>query len=285
MDFYTIDFETANQHLDSACSIGIVGVKNNKIAKEWHYLINPKQPFDPFNISIHNIKEEDVANALTFDQLWDEISFVFDHSIVLAHNAGFDIAVLTALLKRYNISYPEFSYGCTVRIARGLWSKDEVRNHRLNTIAGYLELDFKHHDALSDAVACCQIALRGMKIYQTYEISKLYDELHLRFGKVSPKRCYSTHVVRRKHPIKSDVFDSKLILILGKPQVMSLRRFVKCLEENNAYVERKDVKRCDGIVVCKEASDEEKHMIFDYLENDDSICVWTEEEVFAYINS
>ena len=27
VDFYAIDFETANESLDSACSVGIVGVK------------------------------------------------------------------------------------------------------------------------------------------------------------------------------------------------------------------------------------------------------------------
>ena len=31
MDYYTIDFETANSSLTSACSIGLVGVKNGVI--------------------------------------------------------------------------------------------------------------------------------------------------------------------------------------------------------------------------------------------------------------
>ena len=41
MDFVAIDFETANEKRNSACSIGLTVVKNNKIVEEKYFLIKP----------------------------------------------------------------------------------------------------------------------------------------------------------------------------------------------------------------------------------------------------
>lgn len=52
-DFITIDFETANSFNKSACSIGIVAVKDLEIVDTYYSLINPIMDFDEKNISIH----------------------------------------------------------------------------------------------------------------------------------------------------------------------------------------------------------------------------------------
>ena len=41
MDFVAIDFETANEKRNSACSIGLTVVKDNKIVEEKYFLIKP----------------------------------------------------------------------------------------------------------------------------------------------------------------------------------------------------------------------------------------------------
>ncbi|MGL5913477.1 MAG: DNA polymerase III subunit epsilon, partial [Bacteroidales bacterium] len=40
-DFVALDFETANQHRSSVCSIGIVIVSNGKIVDKFYKLIQP----------------------------------------------------------------------------------------------------------------------------------------------------------------------------------------------------------------------------------------------------
>lgn len=42
-DFIAIDFETANTNMNSACSIGIVAMKNGIEADEFYSLIKPKR--------------------------------------------------------------------------------------------------------------------------------------------------------------------------------------------------------------------------------------------------
>lgn len=52
-DFIAIDFETANNNNDSACSLGIACVNNNQIVKEKYYLIQP--PDMKFDKKIHQL--------------------------------------------------------------------------------------------------------------------------------------------------------------------------------------------------------------------------------------
>ncbi|MTL83710.1 DNA polymerase III subunit epsilon, partial [Turicibacter sanguinis] len=43
MNFIAIDFETANEKRDSACSIGLTVVKNNQIIEQKYYLIKQNE--------------------------------------------------------------------------------------------------------------------------------------------------------------------------------------------------------------------------------------------------
>ena len=121
-DFIAIDFETANEQRDSACQIGITTVKNNQIHEVKSWLINPVQSFNYFNTMIHGITEEMVQDQPTFKDIWPEIAPYFGNdeegSIIVAHNATFDINVLLCMLERYKINIPKGIFLCSLAIAR-----------------------------------------------------------------------------------------------------------------------------------------------------------------------
>lgn len=77
----------------------------------------------------------------------------------MAHNAKFDMSVLRSCLARYGLQAPAFSYCDTVAIARRAWPN--LANHKLGTVGAYLNLHFRHHDALEDAKACAAIPIRA----------------------------------------------------------------------------------------------------------------------------
>ena len=52
MNFTAMDFETANSHPESACSLALVMVRNNEIVDRFYTVINPQMPFDGRNICI-----------------------------------------------------------------------------------------------------------------------------------------------------------------------------------------------------------------------------------------
>ena len=53
MNFIAMDFETANHYPESACSLALVMVRNNKIVDRFYTVINPQMPFDARNIQVH----------------------------------------------------------------------------------------------------------------------------------------------------------------------------------------------------------------------------------------
>lgn len=192
MDYVAIDFETANFMLSSACSIGIIGVVNDKIKFEKYYLINPEDFFLENNIMIHHIKPEDVKHSPTFKELYPAIKEILDYQIVVAHNAPFDIAVLRACISKYHLEPLDIRTVCTLQVSRYIW-KDEVPNHRLGTMSGYLDVEHDYHQALSDSRICVHILNRAMKATSTCTVKELYDSLNLVMGRYNKDIYINPH--------------------------------------------------------------------------------------------
>ena len=74
-NFAAIDFETANRHRSSVCSVGIVIVRKGIISQEIYKLIRPNPNYyNPFNTGIHGLSKDDTANAPDFPEVWQEIA-------------------------------------------------------------------------------------------------------------------------------------------------------------------------------------------------------------------
>lgn len=183
MNFIAIDFETANEKRNSPCSIGIVVIKNGNVVKKIHHLIKPKEMrFTPMNIGIHGITPSMVEGEKEFDKVWEEIKGYFDESIVVAHNAAFDISVLRNTLDLYNIKSPSFKYICTMKLSRNFYLN--LENAKLNTVSNFLGYKFNHHDALSDALACSNILLNISEEVKTKDINEISKLISVSMGKV-----------------------------------------------------------------------------------------------------
>lgn len=158
MNFASIDFETANNNHNSACSVAIIVIENGKMTDSYHSLIRPPEMlFNPNNINIHGITPQMVETAPTFAQIWSTLRTYLDNRIVLAHNAYFDMSVLRNCIWQYKLNKPNFKSACTVQIARKVWP--DLPNHKLNTMGDFFNIKFKHHDALDDAKVCAKIPL------------------------------------------------------------------------------------------------------------------------------
>ncbi|WP_226579090.1 exonuclease domain-containing protein [Halobacillus litoralis] len=158
MNFVALDFETANASRSSVCSIGLVEYENGDLKREYYRLVKPKKNFfAPINVRVHGITKDDVADAHTFDVLWEnEIKPIIEGKLVIAHNAQFDMGVLRAVLDEYNLSYPMLAYNCTVNISKKTW---QLPKYNLNIVSKHLGFTFNHHHALEDAKACAHIFL------------------------------------------------------------------------------------------------------------------------------
>ena len=160
-DFVAIDFEAANAELTSACSVGLVIVRNDEIEDEFYSLIQPvPNYYDFWTTKVHGIRKKDTDGAPLFPAVWRKVSHKVKGLPMVAHGISFDERVLKALHQYYHIRYPEYKFYCTNLGSQKLLL--DVENHKVHTLAKYFGYDHestKHHNALADAEACAIIAM------------------------------------------------------------------------------------------------------------------------------
>ncbi len=201
MNFTAIDFETANAHRSSACAIGLARVENGKLMETRHFLIKPvPNYFNAINTNIHGISAETVAEAYTFEELWQELRPLLENQIVVAHNAAFDISVLRYSLDAYGLLYPELEYACSLVLARKLLPGQPRYN--LAALSAFFEIALQHHQAESDASACAQILLRLGEKHETSCIHDLVAHAKYRVGWVQQSSYAGFCGLHRKQRIK-----------------------------------------------------------------------------------
>lgn len=153
--FVFFDVETPNRNNDRISSIGLIVVESGKVIYEACHLVNPETQFDRFNIQLTGITPNRVKDAPNFKKLWDEIGLFFDGAILVAHNATFDLSVLTMLFTHYGLEVPRFNYICTLDLSRRFL---RYRKNSLDFVCATLGILLEqHHEALSDAKACRDI--------------------------------------------------------------------------------------------------------------------------------
>lgn len=186
LDFTAIDFETANGSAASACSVGLIKVRNGRVVDRAGWLIQPPLGHDFFqewNTRIHGIQAEDVVGAAGWvAQLPDLLAFAENDHFV-AHNAGFDMGVIRAACAATASTCPDLSYLCSLQVARKTYSLDSYKLPVAAMAAGFE--DFHHHDALADAEACAAIIVHAAKRHDVSTIADLAAATGSRIGRLS----------------------------------------------------------------------------------------------------
>lgn len=161
-DFTCIDFETANNNMNSACSVGIVAVSGSNIVKSDYFLIKPlTEHFRHENTEVHGITFEMVADSPQFPEIWAKLAPYFASSqYIIAHNAQFDMSVLHETAAAYKIEIPDFIYLDSISIASKI--KEDCGNSLMDC-AKYFDIPVEnHHNSLEDARACAEIVIRSI---------------------------------------------------------------------------------------------------------------------------
>lgn len=197
--FVAVDFETASW--GRACALGVVHFENGSKIDERYTLINPQIAADRWDrgaMRVHGIRPAEVASAPTFAEIWPELVHLAACYPLVAHNAGFDIGVLKAEVERARLASPSIRYACSMRMARVAWPKRRLRdvdladegaelrpapeNHRLSTLSEFLSIPLDHHNALSDATASGEIAVRAVEAMGKNSLAAAYAGPQLTWG-------------------------------------------------------------------------------------------------------
>ena len=146
LNFTAIDFETANNAAASACSVGLVKVRDGRVVDKAGWLIRPPLGFDhvlEWNTRIHGITAADIVD---------------------------DMGVLRAACEASRLETPDLRYLCSLRVARKTYHLDSYKLPVAAMAAGFE--DFAHHDALADAEACAAIIVHAAK---RHDVSTMED--------------------------------------------------------------------------------------------------------------
>ena len=169
-DFVVFDLETTGAKAPPCriTEIGAYRVKNGEITDEYQTLVNPETTIPIFISELTGITDSMVRNAPKFREIVAEFLDFIGDSVLVAHNAHFDMRFLNHEIGRihadYRVRNPSL---CTVRLSRRLLP--DVENHRLNTLANHYSVALvNHHRAGDDAHATAHIFV------------KLLEELHKR---------------------------------------------------------------------------------------------------------
>lgn len=189
-----IDFETANRTRSSACSLGlcVLDFPSGEVLEKKQFLINPNVQFDYFNTLVNGITPDMVKDAPLFQDVVGEISSRLIHNtIVVAHNAPFDISVLRNSCDVAQIPVPELNYFCTLKLSRSLLPG--MASYTLPAVAVKCGLpDFRHHLADDDAETCAKIFLHLANMCNAETIHQLSLRSGVWFGQTYADGSYSS---------------------------------------------------------------------------------------------
>jgi DNA polymerase-3 subunit epsilon len=157
LDFVGVDFEIANHNPSSACAIGLAFVRDGHLISSTSYLIRPPSRRFVFT-RLHHLTWEDVCDAPTFSDLWEDLRDQLRSEILVAHNAAFDKTVLSECLRHYAIRYRLNSFLCSMRLSKEAFGFSRLK---LDYVCNHLKIALQHHDAESDAKAAANIVMQA----------------------------------------------------------------------------------------------------------------------------
>lgn len=226
-----IDVETPNKFNNRICSIGINQTdKFGTLIDSKYLLVNPEAKFDDICMRIHGISPIDVKDAITFPELWNKyLEHVFSTSIIVAHNARFDLSAIYKAVRDYKLVIPKIEYIDTIEVAEN--SNINFASKKLNDICATLQINLEdHHKADSDAYACMSIYWKLVKENNIDPIVREFEFHRTRRidQKVEHKYSDSTRKMQQlKLMIEESVADSKI----ETDEAMDILNFIESDEQ------------------------------------------------------
>ena len=216
-DIETTGFSPINNRI---IEIGAVKVVNGEIADRFSTFVNPQVPI-PFEIEkLTSINDSMVMDADTIDVVLPKFMEFIEGTILVAHNASFDISFIKENCKRLGIPY-DYTHVDTVGIARSLLTGQA--KYTLDAVAKTLGISLdNHHRAVDDAECTAEIFVKFIEMLHEKGIDTLAD--------LNETGKASVEAIRKMHPYH--------IIILAKNQTGRINLYRLVSESHLTYFHR-----------------------------------------------
>lgn len=145
LDLETTGFSTVTEKITE---IGIMKLQEGKVIDEFSCFVNPEKPIPARVVEVTNITDDMVKDAETIDQVFPKMLDFMNGSVLVAHNAEFDIGFLKHNAKVLGYDF-DYTYVDTLTLAKELFP--DYKTYKLGRIAKNLGIKVEvAHRALDD---------------------------------------------------------------------------------------------------------------------------------------
>ena len=148
--YCVLDLETTgfSPKTEKITEIGIMKFENGKVIDKFSCFVNPEKPISARVIEVTNITDDMVRDAETIDKVFPKVLDFIKDSVLVAHNAEFDIGFLKYNAKVLGYDF-DYTYLDTLSLAQEIFY--DFKTYKLGRIAKNLGIKVEvAHRALDD---------------------------------------------------------------------------------------------------------------------------------------
>ena len=179
--YCVLDLETTgfSAKTEKITEIGVMKVQNGKILDEFSCFVNPEKPIPQRVVEVTKITDEMVKDAETIDKVFPKLLEFLGDSVLVAHNADFDIGFLKQNAKELGYDF-DYTYVDTLSMARDIFP--DFKKYQLGKIADKLKIKVEvAHRALDDVDTTVKVMNVMMDILKERGAKTIEDIDLLRF--------------------------------------------------------------------------------------------------------
>ena len=180
--FVVVDLETTGgpPGADAITEIGAVRVRGGAVESEMSTLVNPGRAIPAQITVLTGITNAMVAGAppvgeaLSAFLAWARLDG--ESTVLVAHNARFDVGHLRGAARALGLGWSEPTVLDTLGLARRAWSRADVPDHKLGTLAALVGSPIRPaHRALGDARATVDVLHAALEVLAPLGVTHLED--------------------------------------------------------------------------------------------------------------
>lgn len=194
--YVVFDIETTglSHTRDKIIEIAAYKIKNGFIGERFEEFVDPEEKLSDLTIRLTNITDDMVQGKDTIDKVLPRFLEFIKGSVLVAHNASFDVGFIYEQSKKLNLSHEIFPVIDTLNIARYYYnSTQKDKNHarfyktdsgnipdlkrfNLKAVTKFFKVNLDaHHRAIYDAYATAEVFLHMLTNFYKEEIVTYFE--------------------------------------------------------------------------------------------------------------
>ena len=193
--YCVLDLETTgfSFRTEKITEVGIMKVKNGEVIDEFSCFVNPEKPIPQRVVEVTNITDDMVKDAETIDKVVPKILEFVGDSVLVAHNADFDIGFLKYNANELGLSLDN-TYLDTLRLAKDLFP--DYKKYKLGKIAENLGIKVEvAHRALDDVDTTVKVLNVMLNMLKEKGVETLDDITKKIAGEADFKKLPTYHAI------------------------------------------------------------------------------------------